>query len=141
MKNVHEELSRCIIQMLFKEPFFNHLLSGVVRVVTKEIPTAAVSFSGNKIQLLVNESFFIKELRSQTNRVAVIKHESLHLLFKHLFRADLGKYDRFLFNIAADLVVNQFIGSWKLPDSAVTLRSFPDLELKQNQIFLEGQYL
>ena len=139
MKNVHEELSRCIIQMLFKEPFFNHLLSGVVRVVTKEIPTAAVSFSGNKIQLLVNESFFIKELRSQTNRVAVIKHESLHLLFKHLFRADLGKYDRFLFNIAADLVVNQFIGSWKLPDSAVTLRSFPDLELKQNQT-LEWYY-
>ena len=133
MKDVQEELSRCIIQMLFKEPFFNHLLSGVVRVVTEDVPTAAVSFSGNKIQLLVNESFFIKELRSQTNRVAVIKHESLHLLFKHLFRMDLGKYDRFLFNIAADLVVNQFIGSWKLPDSAVTLRSFPDLELEQNQ--------
>ena len=52
---------------------------------------------------------------------------------------DLGKYDRSLFNIAADLVVNQFIGSWKLPDSAVTLRSFPDLELKQNQT-LEWYY-
>ena len=133
MKDVHEELSRCIIQMLFKEPFFNHLLSGIVRVVTEKVPTAAVSFSGSKIQLLVNESFFIKELRSQTNRVAVIKHESLHLLFKHLFRMDLEKYDRFLFNIAADLVVNQFIGSWKLPDSAVTLSTFPDLGLEQNQ--------
>ena len=133
MKDVQEELSRCIIQMLFKEPFFNHLLSGVVRVVTEDVPTAAVSFSGNKIQLLVNESFFIKELRSQTNRVAVIKHESLHLLFKHLFRMDLRNYDRSLFNIAADLVVNQFIGSWKLPDSAVTLRTFPDLGLEQNQ--------
>ena len=84
MKNIHDELSRCIIQMLFKEPFFNHLLSGIVRVVTEKIPTAAVSFSGNKIQLLVNEQFFIKELRSQTNRVAVVKHEALHLLFKHL---------------------------------------------------------
>jgi len=133
MKDVHEELSRCIIQMLFKEPFFNHLLSGVVRVVTEQVPTAAVSFSGNKIQLLLNESFFLKELRSQTNRVAVIKHEALHLLFKHLFRLDLGNYDRSLFNIAADLVVNQFIGSWKLPDSAVTLSTFPDLGLEQNQ--------
>ena len=133
MKNVHEELSRCIIQMLFKEPFFNHLLSGVVRVVTEEVPTAAVSFSGNKLQLLINESFFLKELRSQTNRVAVIKHEALHLLFKHLFRMDLGNYDRSLFNIAADLVVNQFIGSWKLPDSAVTLSTFPDLGLEPNQ--------
>ena len=133
MKDVHEELSRCIIQMLFKEPFFNHLLSGIVRVVTEKVPTAAVSFSGSKIQLLVNESFFMKELRSQTNRVAVVKHEALHLLFKHLFRMDLGKYDRSLFNIAADLVVNQFIGSWKLPDSAVTLSTFPDLGLEQNQ--------
>ena len=133
MKDVHEELSRCIIQMLFKEPFFNHLLSGVVRVVTEKVPTAAVSFSGTRIQLLVNESFFLKELRSQTNRVAVIKHEALHLLFKHLFRMDLGNYDRSLFNIAADLVVNQFIGSWKLPDSAVTLSTFPDLGLEQNQ--------
>jgi len=133
MKDVHEELSRCIIQMLFKEPFFNHLLSGVVRVVTEKVPTAAVSFSGTRIQLLVNESFFLKELRSQTNRVAVIKHETLHLLFKHLFRMDLGNYDRSLFNIAADLVVNQFIGSWKLPDSAVTLSTFPDLGLEQNQ--------
>ena len=133
MKDVQEELSRCIIQMLFKEPFFNHLLSGVVRVVTEDVPTAAVSFSGNKLQLLINESFFLKELRSQTNRVAVIKHEALHLLFKHLFRMDLGNYDRSLFNIAADLVVNQFIGSWKLPDSAVTLSTFPDLGLEQNQ--------
>ena len=133
MKNIHDELSRCIIQMLFKEPFFNHLLSGIVRVVTEKIPTAAVSFSGNKTQLLVNEQFFIKELRSQTNRVAVVKHEALHLLFKHLFRMDLEKYDRPLFNIAADLVVNQFIGSWKLPDSAVTLSTFPDLGLEANQ--------
>ena len=133
MKDVHEELSRCIIQMLFKEPFFNHLLSGVIRVITEKVPTAAVSFSENKIQLLVNESFFLKELRSQTNRVAVIKHEALHLLFKHLFRMDLENYDRSLFNIAADLVVNQFIGSWRLPDSAVTLSTFPDLGLKQNQ--------
>ena len=119
--------------MLFKEPFFNHLLSGIVRVVTEKIPTAAVSFSANKTQLLVNEQFFIKELRSQTNRVAVVKHEALHLLFKHLFRMDLEKYDRPLFNIAADLVVNQFIGSWKLPDSAVTLSTFPDLGLEANQ--------
>ena len=133
MKNVHDELSRCIIQMLFKEPFFNHLLSGVVRTITEKIPTMAVGFLGNQVQLLVNERFFIKELRSKTNRVAVVKHEALHLLFKHVFRMDLEKYDRSLFNIAADLVVNQFIGSWDLPDNAVTLDKFPDLSLEPDQ--------
>lgn len=139
MKNVHDELSRCIIQMLFKEPFFNHLLSGIVRVITEEIPTMAVGFSGNQIQLLVNERFFMKELRSRTNRVAVVKHEALHLLFKHIFRMDLEKYDSSLFNIAADLVVNQFIGSWDLPNSAVTLDKFPDLWLEADQT-LEWYY-
>ncbi len=133
MKNVHDELSRCIIQMLFKEPFFNHLLSGIVRTITEKIPTMAVGFLGNQVQLLVNERFFIKELRSKTNRVAVVKHEALHLLFKHVFRMDLEKYDRSLFNIAADLVVNQFIGSWDLPDNAVTLDKFPDLSLEPDQ--------
>ena len=133
MKNVHDELSRCIIQMLFKEPFFNHLLSGIVRTITEKIPTMAVGFSGNQVQLLVNERFFIKELRSKTNRVAVVKHEALHLLFKHVFRMDLEKYDRSLFNIAADLVVNQFIGSWDLPDNAVTLDKFPALSLEPDQ--------
>jgi len=139
MKDVHEEISRCIIQMLFKEPFFNHLLSGLVRVVSEEVPTAAVSFTGTNINLLVNENFFLKELRSQSNRVAVIKHEALHLLFKHLFRTDIKNYEPTLFNIAADLVVNQFIGSWKLPEGAVTLNTFPDLGLEQNQT-LEWYY-
>ena len=50
-----------------------------------------------------------------------------------MFRLDLKKYDRKLFNIAADLVVNQFIGKWDLPKSAVTLSSFPDLKLIENK--------
>lgn len=119
--------------MLFKEPFFNHFLSSIVRVITDEIPTMAVAFSGNQVQLLVNEDFFLKGLRSESNRVAVVKHETLHLLFKHLFRKDLDKYDPEIFNIAADIVVNQFIGSWKLPESAVTLSSFPDMGLREGQ--------
>ena len=53
----------------------------------------------------------------------------MHLLFKHLFRLDLKKYDLRLFNIAADIVVNQFIGNWNLPKTAVTLSTFPDLKL------------
>jgi len=133
MKNIHDEVSRCIIQMLLKEPFFAHLLSGIVRNVTKEIPTAAVGLRGSNINLFVNENFFLKELTTASSRVAVIKHETLHLMFKHIFRMDIHKHDPLLFNYAADIVVNQFIGSWDLPDSAVTLTSFPDLGLEPDQ--------
>ena len=133
MKNIHDEVSRCIIQMLLKEPFFAHLLSGIVRNISKEIPTAAVGLRGSNINLFVNENFFLKELTTTSSRVAVIKHETLHLMFKHIFRMDIHKHDPLLFNYAADIVVNQFIGSWDLPDSAVTLATFPDLGLEEDQ--------
>jgi len=127
-KDINEEISRCIIKMLLKEPFYAHFLSGIIREVTDKVPTAAVGFKSGKIALYVNENFFLKELRS-TERVAVIKHETLHIIFKHLFRMKTKDYDNRLFNIAADLVVNQLISPWKLPDSAVTLETFRELKL------------
>ena len=115
--------------MLLKEPFYAHFLSGIIREVTDKVPTAAVGFKSGKIALYVNENFFLKELRSMTERVAVIKHETLHIIFKHLFRMKTKDYDNRLFNIAADIVVNQLISPWKLPDSAVTLETFRELKL------------
>jgi len=131
-QNIETELSRCINQLLLKEPFFAHILAGTVRKITNEVPTAAVGFSNDLILLMVNENFFLKELKSSSERTAVLKHEVLHLVFRHLFR-DKIKEDAELFNIAADIVVNQYIGSWKLPNNAVTLKIFPDLNLKPEQ--------
>ena len=132
-KNINDEISRCIIQMLIDEPFYAHFLSGIVRKITDDISTAAVGFNNSNVTLYVNEHFFLKELTTFSSRVAVIKHETLHLVFKHLVMLDFKKYDAKLFNVAADLVVNQFIGKWKLPSSAVTLKSFPELNLSKNE--------
>jgi predicted metal-dependent peptidase len=119
--------------MLLKEPFYAHFLSGIIREVTDKVPTAAVGFKSGKITLYVNENFFLKELRSISERVAVIKHETLHIIFKHLFRMKTKSYENQLFNIAADIVVNQLITPWKLPDSAVTLETFPELKLPKDK--------
>jgi len=132
-KNIDDEISRCIIQMLIEEPFYAHFLSGIVRKVTNKVPTAAVGFENSNVTLYINENFFLRELTTFSSRVAIIKHETLHLVFKHLVRLDLNKYDPKLFNIAADLVVNQFIGKWKLPASAVTISMFPELNLTKNE--------
>ena len=132
-KNINDEISRCIIQMLIDEPFYAHFLSGIVRKITDDISTAAVGFNNSNVTLYVNEHFFLKELTTFSSRVAIIKHETLHLVFKHLVMLDFKKYDAKLFNIAADLVVNQFVGKWKLPSSAVTLSSFQELNLSENE--------
>ena len=129
---VSDEVSRGIVALLLKEPFYGHLLSGVVRRVDDKVPTAAVSLTPGGLHLIVNPDFFMKSLKKD-ERVAVIKHEALHLLFRHLYRPLIQHGDPRLFNIAADLVVNQHVAPWPLPDMAVTLREFPDMGLQANQ--------
>jgi predicted metal-dependent peptidase len=132
VKNIQDEISRCINQLLIKEPFYAHLLAGVMRIYTDEIDTAAVGFQDNCIALYINPDFFAKQLKGISQRVAVVKHETLHLVFKHLYRDAKFKNHKLL-NIAADLVVNQYIGTWELPDFAITLKTFPNLNLKPKQ--------
>ncbi len=129
-----EEVSRCIIQLLLKEPFFGHLLAGVVRHYTRSIATAGVGVKDGRIFMVVNPDFFLGTLKKKSERVAVIKHETLHLMFKHVLRmADRNEHNQRLVNLAADLVVNQFIGKWSLPDDAITRSTFPDLKLAPDQ--------
>lgn len=136
--SVADEVSRGIVALLLKEPFYGHLLGGVVRRVDDRVPTAAVSLTPTGLHLIVNPEFFMKELKKD-ERVAVIKHEALHLLFRHLYRPLIQRGDPQLFNIAADLVVNQHVAPWPLPEMAVTLRRFPDMGLEANQT-LEWYY-
>jgi predicted metal-dependent peptidase len=131
-KDPAEEVSRSILAMLLKEPFFAHLLGGIPRRICDDVPTAAVALTPRGAELIVNPSFFLDEL-SERERVAVIKHEALHLVYRHLYRPLISKSHPEMFNIAADLVVNQYISPWPLPKSAVTLALFPDLKLEPNQ--------
>ena len=129
--NVADEVSRGIVSLLLKEPFYGHLLSGVVRRIDDTVDTAAVSLTPNGLHLVVNPQFFMKELKKD-ERVAVIKHEAL-------YRPLIKRGDAALFNIAADLVVNQHVAPWPLPKMAVTLREFPDMGMEVNQT-LEWYY-
>lgn len=132
MKDIQTEIARCVNQLLIKEPFFAHLLSGVIREYSDEIPTAAVGLTPFGVKLYINPDFFFKELKGISQRVAVIKHEALHLVFKHLYR-DEDLKNHHLFNIAADLVVNQYIGQWELPESAITLEKIAVIKLERQQ--------
>ncbi len=131
-KSIYFYIDQSIVRVIRKEPFYGHILGNVTRRVESTIPTAAVSLNQSGISLLVNPDFFIKELNSE-ERCAVLKHEILHLVFKHLFRINEKITNHFIFNIAADLVVNQFVKPWPLPNSAYTLDKFSDLNLKPNK--------
>lgn len=132
-----DELSRVVMTLVTEEPFFGHLLAGVNRIFTDtSITTMAVGVRTGRVVMFADPEFFMKTLTRHAQRVAVVKHEALHLLLKHLFRTDWARMDRRVANLAADLVVNQFIGSkWELPEGAIRLSTFPTISLDPDQSF------
>lgn len=131
-----DQITKTCIQLLLKEPFYGHYLTGVPKEVSEKVPTAAVALMNRElIKLMVNPGFWAS--LTEEKRYGLIKHEVLHIVFKHL----LGIKDfsnKPLYNIAADLVVNQYIAPSQLPEGAVTLerlwylKQAFDIELKPN---------
>ena len=131
--NIEDELSRWVIKLLLREPFFAHFLGQVSRVISEDITeTAAVGLRNKAISLYINPKFFMQELNSTDERIAVLKHEVLHLVFKHLYRHQTN-WDSKTANIAADIVVNQYVSPWPLPKGAILLEQFSVLELEPEE--------
>lgn len=131
-QQAEEELSRAIIKLMLDEPFYAHFLGQVSRIITDEVPTAAVGIRNGTICLFVNPDFFLNSLISIEERIAILKHEVLHLVFYHLYRFIGEKTDNnaLINNLAADLVVNQYVDPWPLPEGVVLLDTFPQLQLE-----------
>ena len=125
-------LSNAVLKLVFEEAFYGHVLQSLNRRFTNLVPTAAVGLKNEQIELIINENFFFNTL-NENERIAVLKHEVIHLVFKHLYRNDKYRENKYLYNLAADLVVNQYIGKWKLPENAITLKSFHWVSLKEFQ--------
>lgn len=121
-----DAVAKTCIRLLLKEPFYGHYMSGVPKEMTESVPTAAVSlFSNQLIKLRVNPEFW--ESLSDAHRYGLIKHEVLHIVLRHLLTAR-DYSNKQLFNIAADLVVNQYIDPAQLPEGGITLKRFYYLE-------------
>lgn len=108
-------------------PFHGHVLAALDRVVDRRLPTAAVGPGpGGRPVLYLNPEFFVRSLSHAEHRVALLEHEVLHLVFGHL-RIDAATMpDAKRRNLAADLVVNQYV-THALPRGAVTLTTIPGM--------------
>ncbi len=96
-----------IKKLLIKEPFYGIFLLGMNKHFGNECSTACVYKDGINCALSINEEFW-NSLESDDMRVAVLKHELSHILFKHIFASQYyGDPDHF--NVAADAEVNSYI--------------------------------
>ena len=125
---VADKLARASKTLILNEPFYGLFLIGLNKVMRKDIPTAGVSKHGIGIQLSINPDFFIN--LPDKHQIGLLKHELLHVSFGHMLMRDLYSNHK-LFNIAADLEINQYIDHDYLPEGGLTLKTFPDLNLPE----------
>ena len=124
--NTQEQIARAAKTLMLMEPFYGYFLIGLNKKIIKTIPTAGVSKKGINVDLSVNPEFFDK--LPEKHRIGLLKHELLHISFGHLIMRDRYE-DHRLFNIAADLEINQYIDEEYLPEGGVTMEMFKDLDL------------
>ena len=139
MNRTDDNISGAVTQLLLKEPFYAHLLGNLSREISSRTPTIGLEKTQSGYSLIVNPEYFDQVLTTREQRVAAIKHEALHFVFSHVFRGE--KYEnQEIYNLAADLVVNQYLEPWpSLPD-AFTLGLLHEVGVWMNRDESVGYY-
>ena len=117
----NDTISKCIIQVKKECQFFGALMLFAKIYADQSVDTAATD--GKKI--LVNENFLNSLKSSEQN--ALLLHEVLHMALLHVTRR--GQRDPYIWNIAADIVVNDLIlrnTKFKLPQGAILDKKYKD---------------
>ena len=128
MVNISDILARASKSLILDEPYYGLFLIGLNKQIRKDIPTAGVSKNGIGVQLSINPGFFAD--LNEKQRIGLLKHELLHVSFGHITMRDRFSNHK-LFNIAADLEINQYIAADQLPEGGLTLDMFPELNLPE----------
>ena len=85
--------------------FYSFVISKMKVDVSNKVPTAAAGFYNNVYNLIINPDFF--KTLNLDERLAVLVHECQHVILQHVFRK--GERNHKLFNLAADIAINQKI--------------------------------
>lgn len=139
MNNILDEIAKTSIQLMLKEPFYGHFFTSVLKDVTDNTDSVAIALTGKQmLKLIVNEDYWKEELKGLNDeatknlRYGAIKHQILHIVFKHILRvSEFG--NKQLYGIAADLSANQYIHSTQLTEDAIRLEDFPEFKLDRGQ--------
>jgi predicted metal-dependent peptidase len=123
------DLSKIAKKLMLDEPFYGLFLLTLNKRENTNIPTACVSLQGINQSLEINPEYWnsLPELQ----RIGLLKHELLHIMFHH-FLLDTTMYpDAKLRNIAADIEINQFIDKQNKSKDWLGLTSVPNLVLPE----------
>jgi predicted metal-dependent peptidase len=134
MEQIYQEITKCSKTLMLKEPFYGLFLISLNKELSESIPTACVTPDNINVKLVVNPKFWSEQ--DEKTKMGVLKHELLHVVFFHL-----NNFDRFpdkeLYNVAADLEINQYINDDMKGDTwiglEITESPFKELNLLPKQ--------
>ncbi len=100
-------IAQAVKKLIIDEPFYGLFLMSLEKRFDKYASkTACVISNGINVDLCINPEYW--EGLTDLQRVAILQHEVMHILFKHLWMGrDFPDHDKF--NIAADIEVNSYI--------------------------------
>lgn len=128
MNNEYSSLGKAIKTLMIEEPFYGLLLSSIDKYFTEDVKvdTAGVRFK-NKIdtELIINKNYW-NNLKNKKYQEGLLMHELLHVALFHLHIRE-NYNDNYLFNIAADLCINQYIKDDRLKEDWILYSQFSHL--------------
>lgn len=131
-----KDVTKTCIRLLLDEPFFGHYLAGLPKEISEKTDSAAIGLmSRQMVKLLVNGNVW--DSFEEARKYGLIKHEVLHLVFGHLILQRQFAH-KTLFNIAADVVVNQYIQKEQLHAESITFERLEYLEKEQGIEWKKG---
>ncbi|MCH2046323.1 MAG: VWA-like domain-containing protein [Saprospiraceae bacterium] len=139
MNPILDEVAKTSIQLMLKEPFYGHFFTSVLKDISEKTKSVATTVTNKQmIKLIVNQDYWNKQLKGANEdstkklRYGAIKHQILHIVFKHILRVnEFG--NKKLFGIAADITNNQYINSDQLTGDAIRLEDFPEFKLERGK--------
>jgi len=127
--NRHENLAKIVKNLMLKEPFYGILLLSLNKEFDKnKVPTAGVSKMGINYKLCINPDFW--DSLEPNVKEGVLLHELMHIAFFHLYMQD-SYQDKELFNVAADMEINQYIDRENLPEEGIFIENYAELNLQE----------
>lgn len=115
---------RHFVKLFGDSPFFAEISRHVRKVVTRDLPTAGVTYDKDTDDFVmgINPDFF--DGLSDAEIQGVIRHEYYHVVFLHVTGRSKGRSLHRRWNVATDLAINSIIldpssGGVSLPDSAL----------------------
>lgn len=121
------DLASATKNLIIRDPFFGHFALGVEKNYSDRLDTAGVTLDGINTAILFNPTFWAS--LNDKQKIGLLQHELGHIVMFHII--NYSQYpDPKLFNIAADICINQHIENDYLPTKEALLpSSFPELNL------------